>query len=143
MEDWRLPHSPLLVSILQRGVLRKDSGEIPVEQIWIVDESLGVDLVVVGDDGSGVLQPSAQPSRDEETDVEVGDPASDVEVLDRQFSDEEQAQHAPDLGPGCVVGEIEIRFVGWASQHLFQVLLVSAEPSSQLKYHHWGRKLRC
>jgi len=59
MEDRGLSGSPLSVSIRDRWVLRKNSGNGPVEQVWVVDQSLGMQSMVVHDNGSGSYKTSA------------------------------------------------------------------------------------
>ena len=88
MIDWSLSGSPLSVSIWNRGALRKYSGQSPVEEIWIIDECFGVDWLVVHDNGSGILKTSAESLHHEKDDPCICQPASDIEVLDGEFSDE-------------------------------------------------------
>lgn len=112
VEHWRLSHSPLQVSVLDRRVLGENSSTVPEEEIGEVDESLGVQGVVVHDDGSGVLETSSESTDNEESHVEVGNPASDVETLNRQFPDYHEAQNASNLGSGGIVSPVEVTLVG-------------------------------
>jgi hypothetical protein len=87
MEDRGLSHPPFSMSVLDRGVLRKNSGQIPVVKVWHIYQSLSVVLVIVQHQRSLVSETSSKPSGDEESEIEVGDPSSDVEVFDGKFSD--------------------------------------------------------
>jgi hypothetical protein len=59
MEDGSLSSSPLSVGVWKRWVLWQDSCDVPVEEVWIIDQSLGVDGLIVHHDRSGELQSSA------------------------------------------------------------------------------------
>ncbi len=82
MEDGCLSGSPLSVGVGEGWVPGEDSGDVPVEEVWIIDQGLSVDGLIVHDNGSGELQSSAQSLHHEEDDPCVGQPASNVEVLD-------------------------------------------------------------
>ena len=88
-------------------------------------------LVVVHHDGAVVQQTSAETSDHEIHTVEVGDPATGVEVLDRQLTDHEQAEGNSHLRPGGVVSVVEVRPVCW-SVHGVKAL-ASGEPRFQLE----------
>ena len=81
MEDWGLSCSPFSVSIWHRWVLWKNSGNVPPEQVWVVQESSIMELVVIEDDWSLVSKTSSKSLRNEESHIGVGQPASDIEVL--------------------------------------------------------------
>ena len=65
MVDWSLSCSPFSVSIWKRWVLWKNSGAGPVDQVWIVDKSLGVESIIVHNDWSIVEKTSSKTSDDE------------------------------------------------------------------------------
>ena len=90
MVDGSLSGSPLSVSIGNRWVLGQDSCHVPVEQVWVVDQSLGVDTVVVHHNRSVVLESSTEASYNEVDDPTVSQPTSYIEVLDGKLSDEEE-----------------------------------------------------
>ena len=48
MVDGSLSSSPLSVSIRNWGVLGESSAEIPPEEVWVVQQSSEVELIVVG-----------------------------------------------------------------------------------------------
>merc|ERR1719498_673972 len=62
MEDWSLSSSPLSVGIWHRWVLWENSGQVQPEDIWVVKESSGVELMVVHNDWSLVSQTSSSSS---------------------------------------------------------------------------------
>ena len=47
--DWSLASSPLAVRIGHRRVLWEDTSDSPVEEVRMVDQSLGVEGVIVED----------------------------------------------------------------------------------------------
>ena len=65
MVNWSLASSPLSVRIGDRRVLGENAGNSPVEEIWIVDESLGVESVIVEDKWAIVSETTADTSEDE------------------------------------------------------------------------------
>lgn len=71
MVDWGLSGSPLSVGIGKRWVLGKDSGDGPVEQVWVVHQRLGVEGVVVHDNGSCSYETTTKTSGDEPHDPGV------------------------------------------------------------------------
>ncbi len=131
--DGGLSGSPLSVSIGDGWVLGKDLGQVPVEQVGIVGERLGVQGVVVHHNGARVTETTAETTSHEVDDPGVGQPASHVEVLDGELSDEEKSEQAAELRARCVVGPVEVRAVNWASNN--GVHVVAGEPASQLKEH--------
>ena len=54
MVDWSLASSPFSVRVGHGRVLGQDAGNRPVEQVWVVDESLVVEGVIVHHQGSVV-----------------------------------------------------------------------------------------
>ena len=92
MEDWGLSSSPLSVCIWKRWVLWENLSDVPEEEIWVVDQCLGVEGVVIEEDrSSSAHNTSSQSLGHEVYDVEVSNPASDVEVLDWKLSDSEKS----------------------------------------------------
>jgi len=71
MEDGSLSGSPLSVCIGDGWVLWKNLSQVPVEEIWIVGERLGVQCVVVQNDGSGVAETSSETTGHEVEDPRV------------------------------------------------------------------------
>lgn len=71
MVDWSLSGSPLSVSIGDGWISGQDLGQVPVEEVWVVDEGLCVDSVIVENDGSGGSKTSAESSHDEVNDPRV------------------------------------------------------------------------
>lgn len=130
MVDGSLSSSPLSVSIGKRGVLGKNLGQVPEEEIWVVHQGLGVECVIVHDDGSGCLKTSAKTSANKVDDPGVSQPASDVETLDGEFSDHEQTESASQLCSRGIVSPVEVTLVDWSGDNV--VHLVSLEPGSQL-----------
>lgn len=88
MIDRGLSGSPLSVGIREGWVLGQDSGEVPEEKIWVIYQSLGVNTMVIHNNGSVLSQTSSKTSHDEVDDPSVSDPASHVEVLDGKLSNE-------------------------------------------------------
>lgn len=83
MEDGVLSGSPLSVSIRNGWVLGQDSHQIPVHQVGIISESLCMNGIVIKDNRSGVLEPSAKTSHHEIDHPPISQPASHIKVLDR------------------------------------------------------------
>ena len=81
MEDGGLSCSPLSVSVREGWVSGQNSAQIPIEEIWHVDQSLRMHWLVVQYDGSRVSETSAIASHNEVDDPQVGDPASSVETF--------------------------------------------------------------
>ena len=130
MEDGSLSHSPLSMSILHRGVLWKNSGQVPIIQVRHVYQCLCMIFVIVQDKGSLMSKPSGQSSDNEVGDIEVGDPSSDVEVLNGKLSNNEEAKHSSYLGSCGVVSPVKIRLVSGSRNYLIHP--VSSEPTGQL-----------
>lgn len=106
--DWVLASSPLAVRIRHRWVLGQHAADCPVEQIWIVDQSLGVECVIVEHDWAISTQTTADTPNNEVADPAVGQEASRVEVLDWQLANHGESKKHTNLCPGCVVCPIEV-----------------------------------
>ena len=52
VEDWGLSCSPLSVGVWEGWVPWEDLGQVPVEKVWVVEEGLCVDGLIVHDNGS-------------------------------------------------------------------------------------------
>lgn len=129
MVDWSLPSAPLTVSIWHWWVAWQNTADIPPEEVWVVEESALVEPMVIEHDWSLVSQTSANTTGHEEDHVSVGDPASHVEVLDWQLSNDGETQEASDLSSSRIVGPVVVRRLSWSSNDLTGLL--SWEPRSQ------------
>jgi len=128
MEDRSLASAPLAVRIGHGRVLGQNTGDCPVEQVRVVDKSLGVEGMIVEDNGAVVAKTTSDTADDEPADPAVGQPATNVEVLDGELTDHGEAEKHAELGARGVVGPVEIGLVGGARDH-GQVLL--GEPAGQ------------
>ena len=90
MIDGSLPSSPLSVGIRNWRVLGKSPAEIPPEEIWVVQQGSCVELMVVEDDWSLISQTSSESLRHKDDQVEVSQPASNIEILNRELSNNSQ-----------------------------------------------------
>ena len=115
--DWSLSCAPLAVSIGHRWVARQHSRNRPVEQVRIIDECLGIEGVVVKDNGSIVLETTANAPDDEPHDPAVSKPATHGEALDRQLTNEQKAEENAKLSARSIVCPVEVRLVCRASDH--------------------------
>ena len=86
MENWSLSSSPLFVSIWNWWVSWKNSGQIPPEEVWIVQQITVEVLVVVEDDWSLESKTSSETLSNEEINIKVWNTGSPVEALDWKFS---------------------------------------------------------
>jgi hypothetical protein len=118
------------VSIGLRGVSGKDLCQVPVEQVRVVDQRLGVKSVVVHHDGARLTETSAKTTSHEVDNPSISQPASNIEVLDGELSNEEETQEAADLRTGCVICPVEVRTVSGTGNNALHV--VAREPASQL-----------
>ena len=109
MEHWLLSRSPLSVGVWHWRVLWKNSADVPPEQVWVVQQGSGVELVVVENNWSLISQTSAESLGHEDDQVEISEPASDVEVLDWELSNDSQTKEASELSSGGVVSPVPIR----------------------------------
>jgi hypothetical protein len=114
VEDGLLTSHPLAVGIGHRGVSGQHAGHVPVEQVGVVGQGLGVVRVVVHHDGAVGAETAANSAHDEVDDPGVGEAAAHVEVLDGQLADHEEAEDAADLGAGGVGGGVEVGAVDGA-----------------------------
>ena len=71
MEDWSLSSSPFFVSIWNWWVSWKNSGQIPPEEVWVVQQITVEVLVVVEDDWSLESKTSSETLSNEEINIEV------------------------------------------------------------------------
>ena len=126
--DGSLSGAPFAMGIRHGWVLRENAGDSPVEQVWVIDESLGVEGVIVQHNGAVVTETTTDTTDDEIADPSVGQPAANIEVLDGQFTDHGESEEDAELGARGVVGPVEVRLVGGARDH-GQVLL--GEPAGQ------------
>jgi len=122
MVDWSLASSPLSVRVGHGWVLGQDAGNRPVEQVWVVHERLVVEGMIVHHDGAVVAQATADTTNYEEADPSVGQPASNVEILDGKLADHGQAEKHANLSPRRVRGPVEVGLVSRSSD-LREVIL--------------------
>ena len=115
--DWSLSCAPLAVGIRHRWVARQHTRNRPVEQVRVVDECLGIECMVIEDNGSVVLETTANAPDDKPHDPAVSEPATHGEALDRQLTDEQKTEEHAKLSPRCVVCPVEIGLVSRASDH--------------------------
>lgn len=69
--DGSLSGPPLSVCIGDGRVLGQDLCQVPVEQVGVVGERLGVQRVIVHHDGAGVAETSSEPAGHEVDDPRV------------------------------------------------------------------------
>ena len=115
MVDWHLACHPLTVGIWHWWVLWKHTGHGPVQEIWMVDEGLGVEGMVPEDGWSVVSETTAGSTDDVVDNPAVSESATSVEVFDWQLTDGKESKTNSELGSCCVVSMVEVRFVGWSS----------------------------
>ena len=111
MVDGSLSGSPLTVSIRNWGVLGQNAADIPEEEIGVVDKGLGVHGVVVHADRSLDRETTSKSSNDKEDNPGVSDSASNMEVLDRELTDNSKTEEDSKLSSSAVVGPVEVRSV--------------------------------
>lgn len=121
---------PLSVCVGYGGVSWQDLCQVPVEQVWVVDQRLRVEGVIVHHDGSRVAETSAESAGHEVNDPGISQPASYIEVLDRELSYEEETEQAAELSAAGIVSPVEVGAINWAGDHTLHV--VAREPASQL-----------
>ena len=117
MVDRSLTSSPLSVSIGNRRVLGENTAASPPEKIWVINQGLGVETMVVQDEWSSEGKTTADTSDDEEADIEVCNPASNSETLDGKLTDDSKSEDDTSLSSGGVVGPVEVRIVGRSGNH--------------------------
>ncbi len=108
MEDWSLSSAPLAMGIWNWWVAWQNSAHIPPEEVWIVEKSALMEPMVVEHDWSLESQTSANTTRHEKDHVCVGEPASHVEVLDWQLSNDGKTQEASNLCSRGIVGPVVV-----------------------------------
>ena len=123
MEYWGLSSSPLSVGIWNWWVLWENSAKVPPEEIWVVHQSSSVELMVVHDNWSLVSETSSESLRNEEHQVEVRQPASDVEVLNWELSDSSQSNEDSKLTSGGVVSPVPVGLGDWSDNDVFSLAL--------------------
>jgi hypothetical protein len=128
VEHWVLASSPLSVCIRNWGVLWQNTGDVPVEKVWVVCECFGVQSVVVHEDWAIVFKTTAKTLDNEHCNPAVSKENTSIEILDRKFTDNEETKHAADLSSACVVSPVEIRSIDWSCNFLH---LAAREPASQ------------
>ena len=106
--DWVLSSSPLAVRIGHRWVLGQHAADGPVEQIWVVDQSLGVEGVIVEHDWAISFETTTDTPNNEVADPAVGQEAPRVEVLDWQLANHGESEKHTDLSPRRIVCPIEV-----------------------------------
>lgn len=125
MEDWLLPGSPLTVGIWDWWVLWKNTGESPVQQVWVVLQGLEMPWMVV-ENNWAVLEKTTATTSDAVVDnPDVGESASCIEVLDWEFTDGSESKEKSQLGVGGVGCEVEAGLMHWSGD---MSGLVSWEP---------------
>ena len=118
MEDRSLSGSPLAVSIGHRRVSRENAGDVPPEEVRVVQQRSHVELRVVGDHGSLVSETSADAVGHEDGHPTVGEDASGVEVLDGELTDDSETEKASQLGASSIVGPVEVGLLDGTNDHL-------------------------
>jgi hypothetical protein len=125
VEHWVLACSPFAVCIWHWGVLGEYARHIPVEQVGVDSKSLGMEGVVVHNNGSVVSQTTAETSDNEPHAPNVGKAASSVEVFNWEFTDNSETESNTDLSAGSVVSPVEVGTVNGSSDF---VHLTAGEP---------------
>ena len=64
--------------------------------------------MVIENNWSLISQTSAESLRHKDDKVEVSQPASDIEILNWEFSDDSQSKEASELTSGGVVGPVPV-----------------------------------
>ena len=128
MEHRVLASTPLAVCIRNWRILGKNTGEIPVEQVGVVHQGLGMKSVVVHHDGSVAPETSSATTEDEICDPTVGEANTNVEAFNWEFTNGEETKKASDLSTRGVIGPVEIGPVNWSGNFLH---LAAGEPTSE------------
>jgi hypothetical protein len=126
--DGLLEQSPLKMGFPNRRVLGNDAREIPIEEVWVVEQRLDMDVVIVVNDRASLEETSSDASANEVLDVEVGDESSGIEALNRKLTD---GKHGDSSASVCEPGSlsiVDIRPVGGAHDI---VQLALREPGGQ------------
>ena len=82
MIDRSLAGTPLAMSIWYNWVLGKNATKIPVEQVGVVDQSLGVEGMIVHHERTSVGETTAKTTNDEKGTPDVCDSDTYIEVPD-------------------------------------------------------------
>ena len=130
MVDRCLTGSPLSMSVRTRGVSGKNLCQIPVEEIWIIDERLRMKCMIVKHYGSGRAQASAKTAQHKVHYPGICQPASHVEVLYWELSNEQKTQKTSQLSTRCVISPVKVGTVNRPSND--SVHFSTREPTSQL-----------
>lgn len=112
-----LSGSPLSVRIGDGRVLGKDTRDSPVEQVWVVHQRLGVERMVVENDGTVVTETTANTSDDEIADPAISEPAADIEVFNGELANNSQAEKNANLSASGVVSPVKVGLVSGTSDH--------------------------
>lgn len=123
MEYWLLSGSPFSVGIWNWWVLWKNSCEVPPEEIWVVQQSSCVELMVVENNWSLISQTSSESLRYKDDEVEVSQPASNIEIFNREFSNDCQTKEASNLTSGGVISPVPVGLGDWSYNNFFSFTL--------------------
>lgn len=132
MVDRSLSCSPFKMGVGHSWVSGQHSGDVPIEQVWVVHQGLCVKSMVVQGDGSGSSESSSEPSDNKVNNPEVCEPASGIEALNGELSNDEESECASELSSGSVVCEIKVRSVDWSCHSVIESFFGFGEPGSQL-----------
>ena len=108
MIHWVLGRSPLAVRVGHWWVLWENSADDPLSEIWVVEQCLGVHLMIIHHDWTVMQKTTAKTSDDEVHAVEVCNPATGVEILYWELTDHEETKSNSNLGPGGIICEVEV-----------------------------------
>jgi len=67
-----------------------------------------MESMIVHYDWSCISQTSSETLRDEEVNVEIGNPASCIEILNWQFSNHQKTQEASQLSSSSIVSPVPV-----------------------------------
>jgi hypothetical protein len=128
VENRVLTNSPLSVCVRDWRVLWQNAGNVPVEKVWIVCKSFGVQGMVVHDNWTIVSETATETSDNKECNPAVSKGDTSVEILNWELANNEKTEEAADLCSGCIVGPVEIRSIN-RSGNFFH--LAAGEPASK------------
>ena len=114
MVDWVLACSPLAVSIWNWWVSWQHASHCPLEQVWVVNQSLGVPLMVPEDNWAVMAETTTTTSDAVVDDPEVGESATSVEVLDWELTDGKESEDDSQLSLSGNCGPVEVRLEDWS-----------------------------
>ena len=112
-----LTHSPLTMSIGNGRILGEDASECPVEEIWVVDKGLGVEGMIVHHKRAVVTETTTNTSDQEVAHPTVCEPATNVEVLDGELTDDGKSKNDTSLSTSGIVGPVPVRLISWTGDH--------------------------